>query len=352
MYHFINIKESYMLGLAKALKSLGYSIVGSGDHEEKLEDIEIYDLDPSNIKGNITVVYNSNDTDNLEYEKADFIKVRMYSYDELLNKTVKLFEPIGVSGPGKEVIVSYLMNIFKSSYIKKNDGLINKDNPNLILEMNENDDSFLNVDTNYAIISGIENYNKESGQELLDRYSDFGNNSEMVLVNGDNHYSRYLEINKSVFYYGVDDDNDIKAEDVVYYENGTSFDLFIEGNFYGHFDLPIYTKSELLNVIAVLAIGHYERMEAKTIANLIKEVCLTNHELDLELKIENSYVFNKQLEINDLKVFMKKLIQKYPNMSIKLITDNVVEFDNVIYDVSDKVVYDKDIVVVNEKETI
>jgi UDP-N-acetylmuramate--alanine ligase len=271
MYHFINIEEENMLGLALALKSIGYEVRGSGKKEKNIEGIEILKHNPDNIKGDLTVVYNNKDS--IEYEKADFIKTRIYSYTELINKTIKLFSSIGVSGSGTKDITKYLISIFGDNYILNSSGNINKEQEFLTLEMFFDNDSFLNIETYYGIISNIDVSNHEEATAMLERYQEFGNNvDKMVLVCGDNSYARYLELNKPMFYYGLDDDNDIQAKDVEYSDNGTTFDLFVEGNFYGKFDLPVYNKADLLNVIAVLAICHYERIEAKEASNLLKEM--------------------------------------------------------------------------------
>jgi UDP-N-acetylmuramate--alanine ligase len=68
----------------------------------------------------------------------------------------------------------------------------------------------------------------------------------------------------------LDDDNDIIAKDVEYSDEGTSFDVFVEGNYYGHFDLPLYGKHMLLNSLAVIGVCYYERIEAKDVAKHLK----------------------------------------------------------------------------------
>ena len=60
------------------------------------------------------------------------------------------------------------------------------------------------------------------------------------------------------------------AKDVEFSNEGTSFDVFVEDNYYGHFDLPLYGKHMLLNALAVIGVCYYERLEAKEVAKFLK----------------------------------------------------------------------------------
>ena len=55
-----------------------------------------------------------------------------------------------------------------------------------------------------------------------------------------------------------------------YKEDGTSFEVEVEGNYYGFFDLPIYGKHMLLDALAVIAICYYERIDAKEVSKIFK----------------------------------------------------------------------------------
>ena len=96
----------------------------------------------------------------------------------------------------------------------------------------------------------------------------------MVIACGDDPYTHSLEVDKPIFYYGLDDDNDIIAKDVQYHENGTAFDVFVEDNYYGHFDLPIYGKHMLLDALAVISLAYYERFDAKEVSKILKNFML------------------------------------------------------------------------------
>lgn len=92
----------------------------------------------------------------------------------------------------------------------------------------------------------------------------------MVIACGDDPYTHSLRMNKPIFFYGLNDDNDIIAKEVEFTNNGTSFDVIIEDNYYGHFDLPLFGKHMLLNALAVIGVCYYERLEAKDVAKYLK----------------------------------------------------------------------------------
>ena len=54
----------------------------------------------------------------------------------------------------------------------------------------------------------------------------------MVIACGDDPYMHTLQVNPQIYYYGLEDDNDIQAKNVEYRNDGTEFDVFIEDEYY------------------------------------------------------------------------------------------------------------------------
>ena len=141
----------------------------------------------------------------------------------------------------------------------------------------------------------------------------------MVLANGDDRYTRLLNLNVPVFYYGLNNDNDIVAKEVEYTKNGTNFEVHVEGNYYGNFELPIYGKAMLLNTLAVIGMCHYERIEFKDVAKALKEFFINNkvyNEKHLQDLVLVNSEFNHPLEIKNI---IKAYRQKYPENSIEVV---------------------------------
>jgi hypothetical protein len=92
----------------------------------------------------------------------------------------------------------------------------------------------------------------------------------MVIICGDNPYTHVLELNKQVYYYGISDDNDIQARNIEYRNDGTSFDVFIEDEYYGHFDLPLFGRHMVLNALSVIILSYMNGLNMDEVHDSIK----------------------------------------------------------------------------------
>ena len=154
----------------------------------------------------------------------------------------------------------------------------------------------------------------------MEAYEEYAKKAtKMVFANGDDEYVRKLNINSSIFYYGINENNEIRATDITYYDRGTSFDVFIEDNYYGHFDLPIYGKDMVRDTLAVIALCYYERMEAKDVQKLIKyyDGCyrvFDDRKIGKTIVVDDYVHHPKQLE-----KIIASVRQKYPKLKIYIV---------------------------------
>lgn len=335
-YYLIGIKGAGMSSLALMLDDLGYEVIGyddAKDHrftEDELinRNIKIY-TDPNVFELNSDVIIVRSpairDT-HPEMQRALSLELKNYEYQEMLGKLTGMFETIGVAGcHGKTTTSSMLAhvldNMVGANYIiGDGHGHANKENKKFILESCEYRRHFLNYEIEYAIITNIEldhtDYYKDMS-DMVDAYQEFANNaSKMVIACGDDPYTRYLEVNKPLFYYGLDDDNDIIATEVEYRNDGTSFDVMIEGNYYGHFDLPLYGKHMLLNSLAAIAICYYERLDAKEVAKYLKTFKGASRRFKETIIGNNIIIDDYAHHPTEVKVTIKAARQKYPDKKI------------------------------------
>jgi UDP-N-acetylmuramate--alanine ligase len=334
MYHFIGIKGTGMSALAQIMHSLNYPVQGSDKSEHYFTEsgliesgIKILEFDENNIKPGMYIVQgNAFDDDNVEVKKALELKLKIYTYQEMVGKLTRMFETITVAGcHGKTTTTSMLSHVLSntkgSNYlIGDGTGFANKENEYFAVEACEYKRHFLAYTPQYAIITNIEldhiDYYK-SISDMIDAYQEYANNAlKMVIACGDDPYTHSLEVKKPIFYYGLDDDNDIIAKDVEYSDEGTSFDVFVEGNYYGHFDLPLYGKHMLLNSLAVIAVCYYERLEAKDVAKHLKTFKGAKRRFK-ENVIENIVTIDDYAHHpTEVKVTIKAARQKYPNKRV------------------------------------
>ncbi len=334
IYHFIGIKGTGMSALAQIMKSLGYEVQGSDkpDHfftEAGLleKGIKVLNFDKDNIKEDMVIVQgNAFKDDHEEVVRAKELGLKIYTYQEMVGRLTEMFMTIGVSGCHGKTTTTAMMshvlgNIVGTNYlIGDGSGFASKENKYFCLEACEYKRHFLAYSPYYAIITNIEldhiDYYKDI-DDVISAYQEYANKAEkMVIACGDDPYTHTLEVNPPIFYYGLSDDNDIIAKDVEYRDDGTSFDVFVEDNYYGHFDLPLFGKHMLLNALAVISVCYYERLEAKEVAKYLKTFKGAKRRFKENIIGDIVTIDDYAHHPTEVKVTIKAARQKYPNKKI------------------------------------
>lgn len=334
MYHFIGIKGSGMSALAQLMKQLGYEVEGSDVSkyfftEDGLHQLEIpvLSFDADNIKEGMKIVRGATyHEENIEVQKAMELNLPIYSYSEMVGILTKKFKTICVAGcHGKTTTTSMLAHVLDgrvgANYlIGDGTGHATMENEYFVLEACEYRRHFLNYTPYIAIITNIDfdhvDYFKDI-DDVIDAYQTYANKAEkLVLACGDDPYTHTLEVTPPIFYYGLDEDNDIRAENVEYKTTGTSFEVSVEGNYYGFFDLPIYGKHMLLDALAVIGSCYYERIEAKEVARIFKTFEGARRRFT-ETTIGDMVVIDDYAHHpNEVRATLKAVKQKYPDKKI------------------------------------
>ena len=337
MYYFIGIKGTGMSALACFLCDLGYEVKGSDVErhfftEKGLNErgIEILPYDENNIKKDMVIIKgNVIKEDHPEYMKAKELDLKIYTYQEMISKLTKMFMTVTVAGCHGKTTTSTMayqvLNKLKGAncLIGDGTGIANRENKYFILEACEYQRHFLNYTPYYAIITNIEldhvDYYKDI-DDVIDAFTQYANNAEkMVIACGDDPYTQSLEVNKPIFYYGLDEDNDIIAKNVDFNENGVNFDVFVEDNYYGHFDLPIYGKHMLLDALAVISLCYYERLDAKEVSKELKHFHTARRRFNETIVGDNVVIDDYAHHPTELKCTIKSAKQKYPNKKLVVI---------------------------------
>lgn len=334
MYHFIGIKGSGMSALAQIMHELGYEVQGS-DLEKHfftqigLEEkgIKILPYDSANIKEDMKIIRGASiKDDHVEIIRANELGLNIYSYSEMLGSLTRIYRTICVAGcHGKTTTTSMCAHVFDelkgANYlIGDGTGKAKKDNELFIIEACEYQRHFLEYTPYYAIITNIDldhvDYFKDI-DDVIDAYRSYANNAtKMVIACGDDPYTHFLELNKPIFYYGLDDDNDIIAKNVEYKEDGISFEVFVEDNYYGFFDLPIYGKHMLLDALACISICYYERMDAKEVLKSLKNFKGAKRRFTEKIVNDTIIIDDYAHHPNEVKSTIRAVRQKYPDKKI------------------------------------
>lgn len=334
MYHFIGIKGAGMSALAQIMKELGYTVTGSDVEKHffteeglKEQNIPVFSYDAANIKEEMRIIKGASiKEDNPELIRANELNLKIYEYNEMVGKLTEKFKTICVAGcHGKTTttaMLSHLLNNLKGAnyLIGDGTGYANIENEYFVLESCEYQRHFLAYTPYYAIITNIDldhvDYFKNM-DDVIDAYREYASKAEkLVLACGDDPYTHALDVTKPIFYYGLDDDSDIRAINVDYKKTGTSFEVEVEGNYYGFFDLPVFGKHQLLDALAAIAVCYYERLEAKEVQKIFKTFTGAKRRFTETVVGESIIIDDYAHHPNEVNATLHSIRQKYEGKKI------------------------------------
>lgn len=286
VYHFIGIKGTGMSALAQILTDAGEEVQGSDVEKEfytqealKNKGITILPFSRENIKPGLTIIAgNAFGDDHEEIQQAREIGLEFYRYHEFLGNYLKKSTSIAVTGAhGKTSTTGLLSHVLKETYpisflIGDGTGVGNADSKYFVFEACEYRRHFLKYEPDYAIMTNIDFDHPDYFTSVEDVFSSFQEMANQVkkgiVACGDDEHLQRITANVPVVYYGFQDSNDFQAKNVYEDKEGTSFEVYIRNTFYDTFTIPTYGNHNVLNALAVIAICHYENMEAKDMKNL------------------------------------------------------------------------------------
>lgn len=329
MYYFIGIKGTGMSALAVILKQLGNKVEGSDidkhfftESELIKNNIPFYVYNEENIKEGQTIIKGASiKEDNIELIKAKELKLKIYEYNEMVGELTREFKTICVAGcHGKTTTTNMIATALKDTGINylvgDGTGYGNRDNEYFALESCEYKRHFLAYLPYYAIITNIDldhvDYFKNI-DDVIDAYTEYANNAtNMIIAYGDDPYTRKMKVKKPIIFYGLEENNDIRAVNIEYKNDGISFDI----NSYGHFELPIYGKHQLLDALAVITLCYLEKIDYKTVLNNLKEFKGAKRRFTETTVGDNIIIDDYAHHPNEVKATIDAIHQKYPTKKV------------------------------------
>ena len=334
MYHFIGIKGAGMSSLAIIMKQLGYQVNGSdlGKHfftEKGLieNNIEFTEYDANNIKKDMTIIRGLSITkDNPEYERALELGLSIIDYNEMVGILTKKFKTICVAGcHGKTTTTAMIAHVFDkikgiNYLIGDGTGMANQNNQLFVLESCEYQRHFLAYLPYYAIILNIDldhvDYFKNM-DDLIDAYTDYANKAtKMIIANGDDKNVRKMKINKKIVYFGLGEDNDIRAININYLSNGTSFDVIHDNKLYGHFSLPIFGEHQVYDALATISVCYYENIPSEEVQKYFVSFSGAKRRFTETIVKNNIIIDDYAHHPNEVKATLNAVKQKYSSKKV------------------------------------
>lgn len=333
-YYCIGIKGSGMATLAEILFDLGHEVSGYDDYKEHKftqegldkRGIKIYYDSTHDIPKDTIVTYSKAfSVDHPEIKRVKSLGLKIIAYNELLGKLSSEFKTIGVSGThGKtttSTMISHVLGETKGCnyFIGDGSGFADRKNELFTLESCEFNRHFLAYHPYYAIVTNIELEHTECYKdidEIIKTFEEFANKAHHVIACGDDKNVRKMNLKNDVTYYGFDDRNDVVCKNVTLDENGSKFDVYIKGELYGHFDIPLFGNHMILNALACITVCNMEGVDTEKIHTLL-------HTFKNAKRRFKEKKFGSVVTIDDyahhpteIKVTIQSARQKYPNKEI------------------------------------
>lgn len=333
-YYCIGIKGSGMATLAGILFDLGNEVSGYDDTkgykftQEGLDKrgIKIYSDNTHEIDKDTIVTYSKAfSDDHPEIKRVRKLGLKIVDYNELLGKISSEFKTIGVSGThGKTTTSTMISHILKNTkgcnyFIGDGTGFADKKNKLFTLESCEYKKHFLSYHPYYAIITNIELEHTECYKdinEIIDTFSLFANKASVVVACGDDLNVRKMKVNNKVTYYGFNDNNDVVCKNVKLNKNGSSFDVYMNGDFYGHFDIPVFGEHMVLDALASITVCDMEGVSKEEIHNFLESFSNAKRRFKEKFYGDVVIVDDYAHHPTEVKVTINSARQKYPNKEI------------------------------------
>ena len=283
-YHFVGIKGSGMSALATILHEEGYNVQGSDVRkffftQKPLEDknIPIFEFNADNIQeGQIIIAGNAFPDTHEEIVRAKELGLEIIRYHDFIGEKIENYTSVAITGShGKTTTTGLLShvvsNIEATSYlIGDGTGHGIEEADYFVLEACEYRRHFLAYKANYSIITNIDfdhpDYYK-SIEDVAEAFDSFAlQTKKRVIACGDDPLLRKMKSEVPVTFYGLEDGNDVQARNIIKNTEGSTFDAYIDGEFYHKFSIPSYGDHNIQNSLSVIAFAYHENLDREEVA--------------------------------------------------------------------------------------
>lgn len=333
-YYCIGIKGSGMSTLANILHDLGNEVSGYDDSkhykftEEGLNKrgIKIY-YEPHDIDKDTIVTYSKAfSVDHPEIKRVKDLGLKIMDYNQVVGEVTKMFETVGVCGThGKtttSLLISHIIdNTLGCSYfVGDGTGYASKKDKIFVIESDEYNKHFLAYHPFISVITNIELDHVECYpgglSEIKDTFKIFGDKANFVVACGDDSNIRDINFSKKVIYYGFNDNNDVIAKNVKLSNQGSSFDVYMNNELYGHFELPLFGKHMILNALSAIIVCNYYGILKEDIIKFMKTFKGAKRRFKERVYGDIVVIDDYAHHPTEIKVTLEAARQKYPDKEI------------------------------------
>ncbi|MFC5590434.1 UDP-N-acetylmuramate--L-alanine ligase [Sporosarcina soli] len=334
LFHFTGIKGAGMSSLAQILHDSANEVQGSDVEkwfftEEPLHErkIPILPFDENNIKPGMTIIAgNAFPDSHPELIKARELGLEVIRYHEFLGNYMGNFTSIAVTGShGKTSTTGLLAHVLSghsaTAYlIGDGTGSGPENSEYFVFEACEYKRHFLAYAPDYAIMTNIDFDHPDYFKDLSDVLNAFGEMAlrvkKALIACGDDIHLQKIQANVPVLYYGFEESNDFAAKNIKKTVTGSSFDVFVRNEFYHTFTIPLAGDHAILNSLGIIALCHYEGVEA----SVIQERLTTFHGVKRRFTVtemdDRVIVDDYAHHPTEIRATLQSAKQKYPDREI------------------------------------
>lgn len=337
-YYCIGIKGTGMSTLAQILSDLGNDVSGYDDAkghkftQDGLEarNIPIYYDGNHEISPDTIVTYSvAFKEDHPEMQRVKSLGLTIKKYNEIMGDVIDEFSTVGVSGThGKTTTSSIIRHLLENTvgcnyFIGAGDGHATRENKYYVVESDEFNRHFTAYHPTYSIITNIEAEHLECYKDIDDirnTFEIFANQTKKLIVaNGDNEEVRKINYKTKVLFYGFNENNDVIIKNISLEETGSSFDLYINNELYGHFTIPLYGKHMVMDATAAIIMVKEIGLEKDTIEKLLKTFKNAKRRFAEQRVGESIIIDDYAHHPTEIKVTLEAVKQKYPNKRLVVV---------------------------------
>ncbi len=337
-YYCIGIKGTGMSTLAQILCDLGNEVSGYDDAKDYkftqkgLDDrnIKIYYDNNHEIDKDTIVTYSvAFKEDHPEMQRVKKLGLTIKKYNEIMQDVIKEFKTIGVSGThGKTSTCSMIRHILEETigcnyFIGAGDGKVSRDNEYYVVESDEFNRHFTAYHPTYSIITNIEKEHMECYKDIDDirnTFEIFANQTkELVIANGDNEETRKINYNTKVLFYGFNENNDVVIKNLELKEDGSIFDVYINNELYGNFDIPLFGKHMVANATSAITFCKEIGLSYEQIHRALETFVNAKRRMETEVVGTTTIIDDYAHHPTEIKVTLEGVKQKYPNSKIVVV---------------------------------
>ncbi|MCI6898986.1 MAG: UDP-N-acetylmuramate--L-alanine ligase [Tenericutes bacterium] len=337
-YYCIGIKGTGMSTLAQILSDLGNDVSGYDDAkghkftQDGLEarNIPIYYDGNHEISPDTIVTYSvAFKEDHPEMQRVKSLGLTIKKYNEIMGDVIDEFSTVGVSGThGKTTTSSIIRHLLENTvgcnyFIGAGDGHATRENKYYVVESDEFNRHFTAYHPTYSIITNIEAEHLECYKDIDDIRSTFeifaNQTKKLIVANGDNEEVRKINYKTKVLFYGFNENNDIVIKNVYLAETGSSFDLYINNELYGHFSIPLYGKHMVMDAAAAITMVKEIGLEKDTIEKILKTFKNAKRRFAEQRVGESIIIDDYAHHPTEIKVTLEAVKQKYPNKRLVVV---------------------------------